>query len=48
MHKTPVRKAAAPTIVKMPGEIDGISWLRRRPKSAPASNARIIMPKGTL
>jgi len=39
------RKAAAPTV---PGEMSRISWPIRRPKSAPASRAGMMIPNGTL
>lgn len=48
MRETPARKAEAPTIAKIPGEMDGISWPTKRPKNAPASRAGMIMPLGTL
>ncbi len=48
MRETPARKAAAPTMAKMPGEMEGRSWPTRRPKKAPASRAGMMMPEGTL
>ena len=45
---TPARKAADPTIAKMPGEISGVSCPISLPKKAPASSAGMIIPEGTL
>ncbi len=48
MRETPARKAAAPTIANIPGEMAVIHCPMRRPKKAPASRAGMIMPEGTL
>lgn len=46
--QTPAKKATAPTIAKIPGEMFVIHCPMSRPKKAPASSAGIIMPEGTL
>lgn len=48
IRETPARKAAAPTMAKMPGEMSGITWPMRRPKKAPASREGMMIPEGTL
>ena len=48
IRETPARKAAAPTMAKMPGEIVVIDWPTSLPKKAPASRAGMMMPDGTL
>src|SRR2546423_11673035 len=45
---TPAKNAPAPTIAKMPGEMEGTSWPTRRPKKAPPSRAGIMIPDGNL
>lgn len=45
---TPAKKATAPTIANIPGEMFVIHWPISRPKKAPASSAGMIMPEGTL
>ena len=45
---TPARKAAEPTMAKIPGDTPGIIWPTSRPKRAPASRAGIRTPDGTL
>ncbi len=45
--ETPARKAAAPTMANIRGEMLGISCPIKRPKSAPASRAGMIIPEGT-
>jgi hypothetical protein len=45
---TPAKKAAAPTMAKIPGEIPGTICPTSRPKSAPASREGIMTPDGTL
>lgn len=46
--ETPAKNAPAPTMAKMPGEMEGTSWPIRRPKNAPPSKAGMMMPDGTL
>ena len=48
MRETPARKAAAPTMAKIPGEIVEIHCPISLPKKAPASSAGIMIPDGTL
>ncbi len=48
---TPARKAPAPTMAKMPGEMvwaKNGSWPTSRPKKAPPSSAGMMIPEGTL
>ena len=46
--QTPAKKATAPTIAKIPGEMVVIHCPISRPKNAPASSAGMITPEGTL
>ena len=46
--QTPAKKATAPTIAKIPGEMVVIHCPMSRPKKAPASSAGMITPEGTL
>ena len=48
IRETPARKAAAPTMANIPGEMSGIHWPISLPKKAPASRAGMMMPDGTL
>jgi hypothetical protein len=45
---TPARKAQAPTMAKIPGDVPTTSWPSRRPNTAPAPKAGTINPAGTV
>jgi hypothetical protein len=46
--ETPARKAPAPTMAKIPGDIVPIHCPMMRPNSAPASRAGMMTPEGTF
>ena len=48
MRLTPARKAAAPTMAKIPGLMPPMSCPTSLPNKAPASSAGMMTPEGTL